>query len=131
MPSGIAVVLPQPIHFNTWSSFLGRTIGNPQIFFLNRVQGVLGLNINITVEVWQKEKWFVAKCPELDFVSQGKTRNDAKANLLEVIRIQIEEMDEMGSLDEYLAECGYERSNDQIIPLTEMIGFEKYSLQLT
>jgi predicted RNase H-like HicB family nuclease len=109
--------------------FGGGGIGNPKIFFLNCVQGVLGLNINITVEVWQKEKWFVAKCPELDFVSQGKTRNDAKANLLEVIRIQIEEMDEMGTLDEYLAECGYERSNDQITPLTEMIGFEKYSLQ--
>ena len=89
------------------------------------------MNINITVEVWQKEKWFVAKCPELDFLSQGKTRNDAKANLLEVIRIQFEEMDEMGTLDEYLAECGYERSNDQITSLTEMIGFEKYSLQLT
>jgi len=89
------------------------------------------MNIHITVEVWQKGNWFVAKCPELDFVSQGKTRNDAKANLLEVIGIQIEEMDEMGTLDEYLAECGYERGNDEIIPLTEMIGFEKYSLQLT
>ncbi len=72
------------------------------------------MNIDVTVEGWQKENWFVAKCSELDFISQGETRNDATANLSEVIWIQIEEMDEMGTLDEYFAECGYERSNDQI-----------------
>jgi predicted RNase H-like HicB family nuclease len=32
------------------------------------------MNLNITIEIWQKGAWFIAKCPELDFVSQGKTR---------------------------------------------------------
>jgi len=36
------------------------------------------MEINITIEVWQKGKWFVAKCPELDFISQGTTRDEAK-----------------------------------------------------
>ena len=63
--------------------------------------------IHLTIEVWQKEKWFVAKCPELDFISQGKTREEAKKNLLEVIEIQFEEMRDLGSFDEYLAEYGY------------------------
>ena len=61
--------------------------------------------IHLTVEVWQKGKWFVAKCPELDFISQGKTREEAKKNLLEVIEIQFEEMRDLGTFDEYLAEC--------------------------
>jgi hypothetical protein len=34
------------------------------------------------------------------------------------------------ALDEYLAECGYEKQNNSIIPKTEMIGFEKHSLQV-
>ena len=47
-------------------------------------------------------KWFIAKCPELYFISQGTTRNEAKKNLLEVIQIQFEEMDDIGTLNEYL-----------------------------
>ncbi|CAN2048969.1 Type II toxin-antitoxin system HicB family antitoxin [Candidatus Magnetomoraceae bacterium gMMP-1] len=88
------------------------------------------MDINITIEIWQKGKWFIAKCPELDFISQGKTREDAKKNLFEVIQIQIEEMDEIGTLDDYLSECGYKKSNNKIISQTEMIGFEKHFLQL-
>ena len=55
------------------------------------------MDINITIEVWQKGKWFIAKCPELDFISQGKTREEAKKNLLEVIQIQFEEMSQIGT----------------------------------
>jgi predicted RNase H-like HicB family nuclease len=88
------------------------------------------MDISITIEVWQKGKWFIAKCPELDFISQGKTREEAKNNLLEVIQIQFEEMSQIGTLDEYLTECGYEKQNNKIIPKTEMIGFEKYSLRV-
>ena len=88
------------------------------------------MDINITIEVWQKGEWFITKCPELDFISQGRTRKEAKDNLLEVIQIQFEEMSQIGVLDEYLTECGYERQNNKIIPKTEMIGFEKYSLRM-
>ena len=88
------------------------------------------MEINITVEVWQKGKWFVSKCPELDFISQGKTRDDARKNLLEVIQIQIEEMKKMGTLNDYMAECGYERNDGNILSLPEMIGFEKYPLKV-
>ncbi|MDY6854451.1 MAG: type II toxin-antitoxin system HicB family antitoxin [Thermodesulfobacteriota bacterium] len=88
------------------------------------------MNLNVTIEIWHKGKWYVAKCPELDFISQGKTREEAKKNLLDVIQIQFEEMRQIGTLDEYLAECGYEKQNNKIIPKTEMIGFEKYSLQV-
>ena len=88
------------------------------------------MNLNVTIEVWRKGKWYIAKCPELDFISQGKTREEAKNNLLEVIQIQFEEMSQIGALDEYLAECGYEKENNAIILNTEMIGFEKHALQV-
>ncbi len=63
------------------------------------------MQLNITIEVWKKKKWFVARCPELDFVSQGKTRNEARKNLLEVMEIQFEEMAETGILEDCLPEC--------------------------
>ena len=88
------------------------------------------MELNITIEVWQREHWFVAKCPELDFVSQGETRGKAKENLLEVIRIQFEEMDELGTLDEYLTECGYIQTEGALIPQIEMVSLEKYSVNI-
>ena len=88
------------------------------------------MQLNITIEVWQKGKWFVAKCPELDFISQGKSRDEAKKNLLEVIQIQFEEMVEMNTLNEYLAECGYELRDDTFASQIEMVGLEKFSIQV-
>ena len=88
------------------------------------------MDMKVTTSVWQKGKWFIAKCPELDFISQGTTREEAKKNLLEVIQIQFQEMNEIGTLNEYLSECGYEKQNNAIVPKIEMIGFEKYSVQV-
>lgn len=86
--------------------------------------------LNITIELWQKDKWYIAKSPELDFVAQGKTAEEAKKNLIEVIDIQFHEMKEMGTLQEYLSECGFELKNDNIFPKNEMIGFEKRSFEV-
>jgi len=63
------------------------------------------LNLKVTIETWQKGRWFLAKIPELDFVAQGRTQDEAKANLFEVVKIQFDERREQGSLDEYLSEC--------------------------
>jgi len=49
------------------------------------------LNLQFTIEVWKKGNWYLAKTPELDFISQGRTSEEAKKNLLEVVRIQFTE----------------------------------------
>ena len=87
--------------------------------------------LDFFIEIWRRKDWFVAKCPALDFISQGKSREEARANLLEVIQIQFEEMMGMGTLDDYLAECGYVRENGTLIPQIEMVGFEKQSIQVS
>lgn len=89
------------------------------------------MKLNVTIEIWQKGDWFLAKAPELDFVSQGKTLEEAKENLFEVIRIQFKEMEEMGTLEEYLAECGFEIEKDQILPRKEVVGFEKSTVLIS
>jgi len=47
-----------------------------------------------------------------------------------VIDIQFEEMMETGTLREYLQECGYRLENDVAVPMSEMVGFEKQSIQV-
>ncbi len=83
------------------------------------------MKLNITIEIWQRDKWFLAKSPELDFISQGRTLEEAKKNLLEVIKIQFREMNKMGTLDDYLSECGFVIKEDEIIPQREIVGFER------
>lgn len=85
---------------------------------------------NLTIEIWQSGKWYIAKAPELDFVSQGSTPDEAKKNLLEVIKLQFEEMEEMGTLEEYLFECGFEIKDGEIIPQREIIGLERYPVSV-
>ena len=62
----------------------------------------------------------------MDFVAQGGTIEEAKENLNEVVRIQFEEMREMGTLDE----CGYVIKGDTVEPENEIIVFEKYTMQV-
>ncbi|MBI1884144.1 MAG: type II toxin-antitoxin system HicB family antitoxin [Chlamydiae bacterium] len=41
--------------------------------------------------VRQEGKWFVAECPEIGTVSQGKTLDESVANLRETTEIYLEE----------------------------------------
>ena len=79
----------------------------------------------------QKDNLYLTSVPELDFISQGETFEEAKRNLLEVIKIQFEEMTEMGTLEEYLSECGFIVEGDRIMPQKEIMGFEKSVVMVT
>ena len=56
--------------------------------------------------------------------------NNLNADLIMALKIQFEEMTEMGTLEEYLKECGFEIKDDFIIPKNEIIGFEKTSVHI-
>ena len=83
------------------------------------------MELKITMEIWEKGLVFLAKAPELDFIAQGHTFAEAKQNLVEVIRIQFKEMKEMGTLDDYLSECGFTIRGNQIVAKHEVVGFER------
>jgi len=88
------------------------------------------MQLKVTIEIWQKGNWYVATCPELDFVSQGPSPEEARRNLLEVIDIQFEEMSALGTLEDYLLECGYVRGDGILFPQSEMVSFEKSAVQV-
>ena len=80
--------------------------------------------IPITIEVVKKGMWYIARAVELDFVTQGRTADEAKKNLFEVIEIQFEEMNKLGTLEDYLKECGYE-IDEKMKVYPELIALEK------
>ena len=43
-----------------------------------------------TAIIQRSEKWFVALCPELDVVSQGKTVEEARHNVTEAVELFLE-----------------------------------------
>lgn len=44
----------------------------------------------LTAVIERDNAWFVATCPEVDVVSQGKTIEEARANLLEAVELFFE-----------------------------------------
>jgi predicted RNase H-like HicB family nuclease len=88
------------------------------------------MQLKVTIQIWKKQDWYVATCPELDFVSQGPSPEEARENLLEVIGIQFEEMGAKGTLEDYLSECGYLREDGTLVPQSEMVSFEKSAVQV-
>lgn len=66
-------------------------------------------DIALTVQVWKEGSSHVAYSPELDISSCGKTASQTKARLREAVSLFIEETARMGTLNEILAEAGFER----------------------
>jgi hypothetical protein len=61
------------------------------------------------VQVWKEGASHVAYSPELDISSCGKTASRAKKQLREAVSLFLEEAVRMGTLDEILAESGFEQ----------------------
>ena len=47
-------------------------------------------SFQLTAVIEREGDWFVATCPEVDVVSQGKSIEDARANLLEAVELFFE-----------------------------------------
>jgi predicted RNase H-like HicB family nuclease len=46
--------------------------------------------LSFTAVIQRSEKYFVALCPELDVVSQGKTVEEARSNIAEAVELFLE-----------------------------------------
>lgn len=84
-----------------------------------------------TAEIWKEGGMYTSYCPELDIASCGHTPEEARRNLTEVIRIQIEETAKLGTLDDLLSENGYTRNGDVITTGRKVICFEEIRIPIT
>lgn len=48
------------------------------------------MSTRLTAVITREEKWYVAHCVELGVVSQGKTIEEAQANLKEAVELYLE-----------------------------------------
>ena len=55
----------------------------------------------------QRGGWYVAYCPPLDLTTQGKTKEEAKQNLVEASQLFIISCLERGTLEQALKELGF------------------------
>jgi len=65
------------------------------------------MDIQFTVQIFKEGRLYVAYTPELDVSSCGGTQAKAKVNLLEAVRLFLEEADKMGTLRQILEEAGF------------------------
>ena len=65
--------------------------------------------ISLTVHTFKEGKTYVAYLPELDLSSCGGTEEEARKSVRDAIRGFLETSRDMGTLEEILAEAGYER----------------------
>ncbi len=80
--------------------------------------------IKLTEELWKEGNMYVSYCPELDIASCGESVEQAKQNLKEVISINLEEAQKMGTFEKLLEEAGFVRGQDAILSLKkELVGF--------
>ena len=65
------------------------------------------MQIRFTIQVLKEGRLYVAYSPELDLSSCGGSLAKAKQNLMEAVRLFLDEAGRMGTLDQVLAEAGY------------------------
>jgi predicted RNase H-like HicB family nuclease len=53
------------------------------------------MKLELTAAVWQEDKWFVSQCVELGVASQGRSEDEALANLEEAVLLYLQD-DETG-----------------------------------
>ena len=82
------------------------------------------MKFRLTEEIWKEGNMYVSYCPELDISSCGENVDQAKMNLVETILINIKETKKMGTFNQFLEECGLERTHDDVFSVRkELIGF--------
>jgi len=74
------------------------------------------MRVSYNVIVFKEGDIFVSYSPQLDLSSCGKTPVEARKMLREAVMLFIEEAEKMGTLEDILTECGYEKDNDHWIP---------------
>lgn len=79
------------------------------------------MKIQFTSQIFREGKMFVAHSPELDVSSCATSEAKAQKNLLEAVRLFLEEAEKKGSLQQILKEAGFVRRNQILVgprPLT-------------
>lgn len=76
----------------------------------------INIQFGLPVSILKEGDSFVAYTPALDLSTSGVSFEDAQKNFIEAVNIFFEELIAMGTINEVLAELGWQKDNDQFIP---------------
>jgi len=68
--------------------------------------------IDFDIIVFEEKDVYISYCPELDVSSCGDSISNAKEMLKEAIRLFLEEVEKMGTLETILEESNYTKNSD-------------------
>jgi len=85
------------------------------------------MEIEFTSQVFKEGRLYVAHAPELDVSSCGGNPQKARKNLLEAVRLFLEEAEKMGTLERILQEAGFTRRK-QKLQGPKLISLKRVSL---
>jgi predicted RNase H-like HicB family nuclease len=88
------------------------------------------MKLKVTEELWKEGNMYVSYCPELDIASCGETVDQAKKNLKEVILINLEEAQKLGTLVSLLKDAGFEERQEVLHLRKELVGFTPIEVSL-
>jgi predicted RNase H-like HicB family nuclease len=69
----------------------------------------IGIEFRLPARIRKKGKWYVSSCPALDVHSQGRTKDEARQNLIDALVLFLESCFERGTLEEVLRAAGFAR----------------------
>ncbi len=70
------------------------------------------IKVKYRAEIFAEDGCFVGYCRELDVSSFGDTVDDARRSLQEAVELFLEGCEELGTLDDILAETGFDKVGD-------------------
>ena len=88
------------------------------------------VKIEFTSQIFKEGRMFVAHSPELDVSSCATTEHKALANLLEAVRLFLEEAERKGSLKQVLQEAGFSRRQHTLVG-PKLIHTKRITMPLT
>lgn len=74
------------------------------------------IKVSLPVSFFREEEYFVAYTPVLDLSTYAKSFKEAKKRFEELIPAFFEELLKKGTLEEVLAELGWNKANDGWMP---------------
>ncbi len=58
----------------------------------------IGIEFRLPAKIRKKGKWYVSSCPSLDVHSQGRTKDEARQNLIDALAFFLESCVRRGTL---------------------------------
>lgn len=87
------------------------------------------MDIDLTISIWQEGGQYVAQAMPLDVLSSGVTPDAAREAVSEAVRCFLVTARDAGTLDDVLADCGYQQVNGSW-QAPAWVGVERRALKI-